>query len=897
MSNQDTTVKKSEKSARKYFMCYTILFAFMACVTYIYFVLENKSFVWHMDGLTQHLPALTYLGGWMRQILKNIFIHHTFTIPMWDMSIGYGSDIITTFHYYALGDPLNIFAIFVPAAKMEFLYNVLIIIRLYLAGLTFSLYCRSRGKDNYSILVGAIIYVFCGYGIAVSVRHPYFINPMIYFPILLIGIEKIFKKQKPYLFIIATAVSAISNFYFFYMLAILIVLYAVFRYIIIFKKIEIIELMKWILKFSGYFLIGSCIAMIVFLPNAMLVFGSSRYGAEKTIPLLYLEQQYYSTFLSFISGKHTGAFTHLNFSTMALVSIFVLFTQKKDKLALKIGLLLTTAFYLIPFFGFVFNGFSSCQNRWIWGYALLVAFICVDMIPKFFALNKKEKITIFIFTILYTLLYLFIAKKLQVDSYKCVGAALVILLMNVLLILMIGNVLKAKHVIQFLILCVTCLGIGMNSYFIFSESQENYISEFNQSGTAYNQITNSPSSLIKNIKDDSVFRYDQDKGNKLVYNSSVLEDSYGVGYRFSVADGNISKFYEENFINTPRDYSYTTLDNRTILDTLASVKYFIVKNNRIKDLPYGYKQLVTSKPGKNQSYQVYTTDHYLPLGYTYSNYITQSTYDSLSVTQKQWAFLQGVVLDKEINELNEADLSFTAKNVDYTMIPDTNTKIIGNKIITSKNNSTVTLNFQGLKNSETYLVLSKIGVSKDMISGKYKIKVEGENEKKVVELLTERERAYCGRDSFLCNLNYNLKASKQIKITFFHKGEYSFGKIAVVCQPMDGFEQAVEKLKENTLNNIKIDTNKISGTISLEQSKFLLLSVPYSKGWTCYVDGKKQEVLKANSMYMGIYLKPGEHNVVFRYHTPYLKLSASITIFGILALIIVFIYHQKKEKR
>ncbi|RDU23020.1 YfhO family protein [Anaerosacchariphilus polymeriproducens] len=893
MSNKDIIVKKS---ARKYFISYTILFAFMACIIYIYFILKNRSFVWHMDGLTQHLPALTYLGGWLRQIFKNIFVNHSFVIPMWDMSIGYGSDIITTLHYYALGDPLNIFAIFVPAAKMEYLYNILIIVRLYLAGITFSIYCRSRGKDNFAILVGAIIYVFCGYGMSVSVRHPYFINPMIYFPILLIGIEKIFKKQKPYLFIIATAVSAISNFYFFYMLAILIFLYAVFRYVILFKKIEIKELLKWVMKFSGYFLIGSCIAMIIFLPNAMLVVGSARYGAAKTIPLLYLEQQYYNTFLSFISAKHTSAYTHLNFSTMALVSIFVLFTQKKDKLALKIGLLLTTIFYLFPFFGFLFNGFSSSQNRWIWGYALLVAFISVDMIPKFFELNKKDKKIIFIFTILYTGLYLFITSRLSVDCYKCVCSALGILVINVILILMIGNVLKSKRFIQILILGITCIGIGINAYFIFSENQENYVSEFKESGKAYNQIMNSPSSLVKNIKDDSVFRYDQDKGNKLVYNSSVLENLFGVGYRFSMADGNISKFYEENFINTPRDYSYSTLDNRTILDTLASVKYFIIKNNRTKDLPYGYKKLVTSEVANKKGYQVYTTDNYLPLGYTYENYISKETYDSLSVTQKQWAFLQGVVLDKKINNMKESELSFTDKKVDYTITPDKNTKIIGNKIITSKKNSTVTLNFKGLKNSETYLVLNKIGVSKEMISGKYKIKVEGENENKVVELLTERERAYCGRDSFLCNLNYNQKESNQIKMTFLKQGEYSFEELAVVCQPMNGFEQAVKKLKEDTLNSIKIDTNKISGTITLERSKFLVLSIPYSKGWTVYVDGKKQEVLKANSMYLGTFLEPGEHNVVFRYHTPYLKISASISIMGTLAFIIVFIYHKKREK-
>ena len=46
-------------------------------------------------------------------------------------------------------------------------------------------------------------------------KHPYFSNPMIYLPLVLMGIDKIYKREKPWLFIWATAVSAMSNFYFF----------------------------------------------------------------------------------------------------------------------------------------------------------------------------------------------------------------------------------------------------------------------------------------------------------------------------------------------------------------------------------------------------------------------------------------------------------------------------------------------------------------------------------------------------------------------------------------------------------------------------------------------------------------------------------------------------------
>lgn len=894
-----TKLNKLIYKKSSYYFLYTIFFLIMICIIFAPFYLNNKSFVWHMDGLTQHLPALTYTGNWLRQIFENIFIHHNFSIPMWDMSIGYGSDIITTLHYYAIGDPLNLLAVFVPSSKMEYLYCGLVLLRLYLAGITFSMYCRKMKKSTFAILVGAVIYVFSGYAMYISVRHPYFVNPMIYLPILLIGIEKIFKKEKPYVFIIATTISAVSNFYFFYMLAILIFVYAIFRYVMIFKKIELKELLCWIGKFCGYFLIGSCIAMIIFLPNAMLVLGSSRYGVEKHIPLLYFEQHYYSTFLSFISAKQTGAYTNLNFSAVALTSIFVLFVQKKEKISLKIGLILTTVFYLIPFFGYFLNGFASSQNRWIWGYAMLVAYITVEMIPKFFELTKKQRLIILAFTVLYTIIYVFCEVQLNNNSDKCVFSALAILIVSILFLMTIGTFIRSKRLIQTLLLGLTCLGIGINAYFIFSEKQGNYISEFKDIGTFYSTVMQTPSSLLKNINDDSIYRYDRDKGNGELFNTAMLQNLYSVGYRFSMADGDISQFYEENFINTARDYSYLTLDNRTVLETLASVKYFMIKEGRTQDLPYGYTKLIESKETNGIKSQVYSTENSLPLGYTYSNYIKSDTYNSLSVTEKQWAFLQGVVLDNNVTEntsLKEAVLNFTAKNIPYTITPDNNTKVEGTKIITTKANATVTLNFKGLSNSETYLILDEIGISKDMLSGKYNIKVNGEYKTKNVELLTERERAYCGRNSFLCNLDYNKNACTKIKLTFSAAGEYSFKELAVVCQPMDGFENLVNDLKEDTLENIKLNTNKISGTINLENSKVLVMSIPYSKGWTAYVDGKKQEVVRANSMYMGLLLDKGEHKIVFKYHSPYLEISSLISVFGIIAFCIIIIYHKKRAK-
>ena len=79
------------------------------------------------------------------------------------------------------------------------------------------------------------------------------------------------------------------------------------------------------------------------------------------------------------------------------------------------------------------------------------------------------------------------------------------------------------------------------------------------------------------------------------------------------------------------------------------------------------------------------------------------------------------------------------------------------------------------------------------------------------------------------------------------------------------------KLGEEALENVKMGTNEIAGNISISKKKALVLSVPYSKGFTAYVDGKETKLQKANTMFMALELEPGSHEIRLTYCTPYFK--------------------------
>lgn len=92
-------------------------------------------------------------------------------------------------------------------------------------------------------------------------------------------------------------------------------------------------------------------------------------------------------------------------------------------------------------------------------------------------------------------------------------------------------------------------------------------------------------------------------------------------------------------------------------------------------------------------------------------------------------------------------------------------------------------------------------------------------------------------------------------LTFSMPGEYTFDDLYVVCQPMASVEEQTEELGKESLQNIKTETNCIRGDITTTSDKILVFSIPYSAGFTAYVDGEKTELVQANSMYMGLELK------------------------------------------
>ena len=911
--------KLDKKRNIDFYLLYTLVFFAVALALYLKFFANGKSLVWSHDGVPQHLNSLAYYGKYLRKVLYTLFIEHKLSLPLWDMHIGYGSDILTTLHYYVIGDPLTLLSVFVPASKTEALYAFLIFLRIYLAGIAFSRYSFYHKNSKQATFMGTMIYIFAGWTIYAAMKHPYFSNPMIYLPLILLGIDKIYKKQKPYVFIWSVALAGLSNFYFFYMLGIFMVLYAIFRYFDLFADRSIKNIGKWLGVFAVYSVIAVLIAAVILLPVILPVFGTDRFKAENYVPLFY-DRIYYEKYLGCLIGENMIQWGVAGYTAVSLAGVFVLFSKKKKYTALKAGFVLLNVFLLLPYAGHVLNGLSYVSNRWIWAYGMLIAYIFVKIYPELFALTLTEKRKVFVMLLIYCILALLPeAARTQRNLM-----AMVLLSLSTFIVLSFGNIFTRERNLTVMVAGFLIAGILFNMHYQYSYEKD-YLSEFTDSGEALEKLETGVDRAVLSTDDPSVYRYDQMDTNSSE-NSSMQMGTNSTAYYFSVASSSIANFFDEMYLNTPWEQHYNNLDGRTILDRLASVKYFVVKKGKESDLPYGYSRLSGEAEKNGKTYLAYADEDALPLGYTYDSWISREDYDKMTVTEKQQALLQGVVLDD--SSLPETETHFNDREVSYYTSEGKGCRLKNGKVVVTQENAQLKLVFKGEENAETYLITEGLdyeGLSpREMISDKKwskmttyeqnklleensnwrywkesqkaSIQIGGRFLKKTIQIFTDKYNAYSGKHNFLCNTGYSEKGRHTITLTFENTGVYSFDSLKIYCQPMTEIDSQTSKLGEEVLTDVKIGNNEINGKISLSDTKALVLSIPYSEGWTAYVDGEETELKEANTMYMALELPKGDHEIHLVYCTPYLRTGLCLTCIGVLCYIVLVLINRKKKR-
>lgn len=113
----------------------------------------------------------------------------------------------------------------------------------------------------------------------------------------------------------------------------------------------------------------------------------------------------------------------------------------------------------------------------------------------------------------------------------------------------------------------------------------------------------------------------------------------------------------------------------------------------------------------------------------------------------------------------------------------------------------------------------------------------------------------------------------------------------------DKEEAAVDMLSEHVLKVDRCSSDSLSGEVTLEDDQMLFVSIPYDKGWTAYVDGKKTDIIKVYGAFSGIEMDAGTHEVELKYVSEGFTLGLITTVISWLEFLLIVILDFKKNKK
>ncbi len=136
------------------------------------------------------------------------------------------------------------------------------------------------------------------------------------------------------------------------------------------------------------------------------------------------------------------------------------------------------------------------------------------------------------------------------------------------------------------------------------------------------------------------------------------------------------------------------------------------------------------------------------------------------------------------------------------------------------------------------------------------------------------------------------------------EGTVKYSKIHETTLNIQTYLKDCERCRNSACTDLVTSTDGFSAKADVQKPSLLFFSVPYDKGFTAYVNGKKTDIEKVNGGFMAVVIPAGESEVTFSYFTYGLKegimislISACIYIIYSTVFFFINIFRRRKEKK
>ena len=266
--------------------CIPLLITLIICVNREIYPFGDQCML-HIDMYHQYCPFFTEL----MEKLK------TGGSPFYSWNIGLGADFVSLYAYY-LASPLNRLLILWPRGYVIEFMTALSILKIALSGLTFTYYLgehfpvwqdagnaaaviRTEKKTamrlpadvaSYAAAVCGAAYALCAF-MAAYAWNLMWTDCMVLAPLVILGLERLIRDNRPGLYYVSLAVCILSNYY----ISIMICIFLVLWFLLYWMEHRASGYRAWI-RFAWYSLLAGATGAVLILPTAKVLSLSGASG-------------------------------------------------------------------------------------------------------------------------------------------------------------------------------------------------------------------------------------------------------------------------------------------------------------------------------------------------------------------------------------------------------------------------------------------------------------------------------------------------------------------------------------------------------------------------------------------------------------------------------------------
>lgn len=799
---------------------------------------------------------------------------------------GMGTNFLSLISYYE-ASPLNLLSVFCSNDTTRDALTYILVAKIGFSGAFFSSFLRYTYKrSDFSIVIFSTMFALCSYMLGYYWNVMWF-DTIALFPLVMTGVVALCREKKWILYTISLALSLISNYYVGYFTCVF-TLFVFFAIAVIeCKGIKDFFIKLWVMIRSS--VIGISLGAFLLIPayEGLKLTYSINNQFPKTIKWY---EKWYDILANLISYSEPAKKEGLpNFACgMLAVVLFGVFLfsagiKIREKIAMTSLLALIFVSCNLNVLNFIWHGFHA-TNQIPYRFAFIFCFVLITAAYRAFDVMAAKGIRIYQLILLVPapafVFGLNIWKATKTSSgFSFDGAfrASVFITGAYLLVFIAGKLFPFKSNIT-----RNRVINGALAAAVIAELTSNTIIGVKTVGsssyTSYPYLNQNVQTLLGVMRDDDHSPFSRvEMTSTYTLNDGATYGYYGVSQFSSMANVSVTKYFRKlGLYASEAGNRYYYRNSTPMVNDLLGINYIISKSSELNNSAMSLVEIA-----EVDNSHLYRSKYPMSIGFMMNSEILklelaaadnpfefQNDIVMLATGEKQGIFKRQPVRDLTFTNAEGEKNDFGSFSYDVT---DPNEK------------ATATLIYDGIEGAYLY------GYAKNGAAETIDVKCDGET----------ADSGISADDYPIVFPMGNGQEGSTIEATLNFEEKKSSGtfNVQVYALDEDAFNHAYSELSDEQLELTEFSDTKLKGKINVKRRGILYLSIPYERGWSIYVDGKKVSTTKIFDAMLGAEIGPGEHEIELRYFPDGLGKGIIVSLSAILAFILLVAADKARKKR